>query len=359
MPSRSAANNTALRLLLTMVLLVSSLLGCKQRSPDRYDSEFLAMGTRVQLSLLALTPTEAAQLSAQLQQILLRQGIDWYPWTNDPSGELRQLNAALAAGKPFAISQPLRALLQRALQVYQLSDGYFDPAVAPLTAAWGFTDVARHPSIPDPALLENWRQTRPTIADLHIGGEQVSSLHHDLQLDLGAIAKGYALQLALQELQRRGCTDAALNMGGQLGIMGAQIAQQLGPVAIRDPRAEAALATLQLAAGESISTSGDYERYALLGQQRIHHLFDPHTGLPVTHTEAVTVISMDATLADAASTALMAAGPDKWQRIARQLGVRDVLRVDASGAIEVTAALYARLQWRNDLPPHRIHIVEL
>jgi thiamine biosynthesis lipoprotein ApbE len=68
---------------------------------------------------------------------------------------------------------------------------------------------------------------------------------------------------------------------------------------------------------------------------------------------------MDATTADAASTALMASGPAKWQRIARQFGVRDVLRVDASGAIEVTAALYARLQWRNDLPPHRIHIVEL
>jgi thiamine biosynthesis lipoprotein len=347
-----------LRLLLTMVFLVSSLLTCTERSPNRYDTEFLAMGTRVQLSLLARTPTEAAQLSAHLQRRLLRQGIDWYPWSRDPSGELRQLNAALAAGKPITISQPLRALLQRALQAYQFSDGYFDPAVAPLTAAWGFADVAGHAGIPDPALLEHWRQARPTLADLHIDGEQVSSVRHDLQLDLGAIGKGYALQLALQELQRQGCTDAALNMGGQLGIMGAQIAQQLGPVAIRDPRADTALATLQLAAGESISTSGDYERYALVGQQRIHHLFDPHTGLPVTHTEAVTVISMDATLADAASTALMAAGPDNWQRIARQLGVRDVLRVDASGAIEVTAALYARLKWRHDLPPHRIHTVE-
>jgi thiamine biosynthesis lipoprotein len=81
--------------------------------------------------------------------------------------------------------------------------------------------------------------------------------------------------------------------------------------------------------------------------------------MPVAHTESVTVISNDATLADAASTALMAAGPDNWQRIARQLGVREVLRIDATGAIEVTAALYARLHWLPAIQGHAIRQIKL
>lgn len=356
MPSRSAASKRHLGLLL---MLVSGLCACSARTPARYDSEFLAMGTRVQLSLLAGDAGAAARVSGQIERTLLRQSIDWYPWTADEHGELRQLNAALARGQSQVVSPALRELLQRAVDFHARSDGYFDPAVKPLTEAWGFADLNGQPAPPAAALLEQWRKARPTVAALRFDQQNVSSSRHDLQLDLGAIAKGYALQLALQALQQLGYDNAMLNLGGQLAVIGADMARQLPAVAIRDPRTPSALAELRLRAGESISTSGDYQRYAQLDHHRIHHLLDPHTGLPVPHTQAVTVLSTDPTLADAASTALMAAGPDHWQVIARQLGIREVLRVDATGAIEVSAALYARLHWRPDIPRQRIRTVPL
>lgn len=364
MPSKLAFqtvrhSSPSLRLLLA--LLGSLLLGCSP-SLQRYDSEFLAMGTQVQLSVLAESPAIAAQLSTQVERTLLRQSIDWYPWTTDASGELKQLNDSLATGRNKTVSPSLLALLQRSVGLHQLSEGYFDPAVAPLIQAWGFADLnaARSQVLPDAMILEQWRKTRPTLADLRINDLEVSSSRRELQLDLGAIAKGYALQLALQQLQQQGCNNAALNMGGQLGVMGAEMATQLSAVVIREPRSATGLASVQLKAGESISTSGDYERSAELNGQRIHHLLDPHTGLPVTHTQAVTVISTDPTLADAASTALMAAGRENWQRIAQQLGVREVLRIDATGAIEVSAALYARLQWHpSALQLHAIQSIDL
>jgi thiamine biosynthesis lipoprotein len=303
------------------------------------------MGTQIELSILAASPEAAASLSAQTEHTLLRQSIDWYPWTADASGELRQLNAALANGQTFSASAPLLALLQHAKQAHDASEGYFDPAIAPMTQSWGFTGMDATATSPDAATLKHWREARPTLKALHVEGQRLSSARRDLKLDLGAIAKGYAEQLALQQLQSLGCNEAVINMGGQITVMGTAMARQLDAVAIRDPRAEQALATLQLKSGESISTSGDYERFVERDGKRLHHLFDPHTGMPVTHTQAVTVISTDATLADAASTALMAAGPHNWQRIARQLGVREVLRIDATGAIEVTPALYARLRW--------------
>jgi len=330
-----------------VLLLCCTLLACSGSSSQRYDSEFLAMGTRVELSVLARSPEAAGKLSAQVEQALLREGIDWYPWTHDASGELKRLNAALANGQSFTASASLLALLQRAQQAFVASEGYFDPAIEPMTDAWGFAelDSPRMGTSPNTEMLEQWRTARPTLNDLHIDGARLSSARRDLQLDLGAIAKGYAEALMMRQLQALNCQDAAINMGGQIALMGNTMAQQFPAVAIRDPRAARSLATLQLRPGESISTSGDYERFVERDGRRLHHLFDPHTGLPVAHTQAVTVISTDATLADAASTALMAAGPDNWQRIAKQLGVREVLRIDATGAIEVTAALYARLHW--------------
>ncbi len=343
MPLRSAANK------LLLAVWSCGLCACSPDTPQRFDSEFLAMGTQIQLSLLTNDMQHAAQCSAQLEQQLQQQGIDWYPWTSSPEGELKRLNAALAAGKSMHASAPLADLLQRARQINQASDGYFDPSVAPLVQALGFAsmdDAVRATSTTEQPAFMQWQRSHPSIADLQLQHQLASSKRHDLQLDLGAIAKGYALQQALQSLQRQDCGEASLNMGGQLAVTGERLPALLPAVTIRNPRdVTTPLASVMLRTGESISTSGDYQRFVDTMDGRSHHLLDPHTGRPVQHTQAVTVISTDATLADAASTALMAAGPDNWQRIAQQLGVNAVLRVDATGAIEVTAALYARLQW--------------
>ncbi|MGD9843480.1 MAG: FAD:protein FMN transferase [Steroidobacteraceae bacterium] len=339
--------SVALDRLAGLLLLCSGLVACTEAVPQRYDSEFLAMGTQVQLSLWASSPTQAATISRQLEQQLLQQGTDWYPWTQNPQGELKQLNAALVRGNSFTVSDSLAGLLQQALQLHQASEGYFDPAVAPMTVAWGFADsqAAALTALPTAERLTVWRQSRPTLADLQLRDYRVSSTRRDLQIDLGAIAKGYALDLAMQKLRQAGIAQASLNLGGQIILMGQSLPVSATQVAVREPRSLQALGSLQLHGGESISTSGDYERSTTVQGQRIHHLLDPHTGAPITHTQAVTVIASSATLADAASTALMAGGPEHWREIAARMNIREVLRIDATGKIEVTAALYARLQW--------------
>lgn len=344
-------------------MLCNALLGCTDRSPQRYDSEFLAMGTQVSLSLWTATPQLAAQQLQQLEQSLLQQGVDWYPWTSNPQGELKRLNAALAQGQPLQLSAALAGLLQQALDLHQRSDGYFDPAIAPMTEAWGFADT-QSPAIatlPAPAQLSAWQTTRARLADLQLVGGLARSERRDLQLDLGAIAKGYALEQAMQSLRHADMAAARLNLGGQVALSGTALPAEITRIAIRDPRQPPPfnLATVELYSGESISTSGDYERSAMVQGQRIHHLLDPHTGIPVSHTQAVTVLADNAALADAGSTALMAAGPQHWQRIARQMGIREVLRVDATGKIEVTAALYARLKWHPQIKTTRIQKINL
>jgi len=161
-------------------------------------------------------------------------------------------------------------------------------------------------------------------------------------LDLGGIAKGAAVDAVVAELESAGIAPALVNAGGDLRVIGTR-PDRRWRIGIQAPRGDGLLGVIELDAGEAAFTSGDYERYYELDGQRLHHIIDPRTGYPVTHTRAVTVIAADGTTADAAATALFVAGPE-WQRLAAALGVTAALRVDAGGSIEMTAEMRDRFQ---------------
>jgi thiamine biosynthesis lipoprotein len=298
------------------------------------------MGTTVSITVIA--DVEAGtQAVKDARTELQRIGREWYPWARE--GELVRLNAALGAGQSITVSPELAQLLKRSQEYFRLSDGAFDPAIGGLVRLWGFNsaDNTTH-VLPTQKQLDLWKKSHPTLADIQVDGSNVQSARHDVTLDFGAIGKGYAVDRAVELLQARGIQHAMVNAGGNLRALGNN-ETRAWRVAIRDPRAVRALAWLELN-NESVSTSGDYERFFLVGGQRVHHLLDPRTCSPAVHTIAVTVIANDATLADAASTALFVAGPDRWQSVARAMGVDQVLRVAADGHIQVTRKLQSRLQ---------------
>ena len=115
-------------------------------------------------------------------------------------------------------------------------------------------------------------------------------------------------------------------------------------IGIRDPYRPGVMATLELAAGESVSTSGDYERMFDQAGTRYHHILDPRTGYPVAGLHAVTVVHADAAVADAASTALFVAGPGQWRQVAAALGIAQVLVVQADGTVAMTPAMAGRVR---------------
>jgi thiamine biosynthesis lipoprotein len=210
--------------------------------------------------------------------------------------------------------------------------------------------------------LNAWRHNRPTLADLSIDDDKVRGRRRDLMLDFGAIAKGFAVDRAIAILRAQGIENALINAGGNLRGLGHKMQVEGRPwrIAIRNPRGNEPLAWIELQDGEGVSTSGDYERFAVVENQRIHHLLDPASGSPVAHTIAVTVIARDATTADAASTAIFVAGPSRWRAIARAFAVQEVLRVDADGKIELTRALAARTQMPSSEPrPTSWRVVDL
>jgi thiamine biosynthesis lipoprotein len=139
-----------------------------------------------------------------------------------------------------------------------------------------------------------------------------------------------------------GVRDALVNAGGDLRATGSR-GERPWRIGIQAPRGEGELGVIALADGEAAFTSGDYERFRDENGHRLHHLLDPLTGRPAEHTQAVTVIADNGTLADAAATAIFVAGPERWREVAKALGVALALRVDSDGQVSMTDAMRTRI----------------
>ena len=108
---------------------------------------------------------------------------------------------------------------------------------------------------------------------------------------------------------------------------------------------------------ESIVTSGDYERYFEYQGKRYAHILDPRSGYPATGARSITVLHGNATVADAASTALMVAGKTEWRQVARAMGIQQVMRIERDGTVQMTPALAKRLRFEIN-PAPKVEIVE-
>lgn len=282
---------------------------------------------------IAAAPARWARLRA-----LNRQWNAWKP------GTLGQLNTALRAGRWAALPADLAALLRLAQQAGQASAGRFNAGLGALVGAWGFhADRLDARPAPAEAWLQRWRAAPPSLAQLEWRAGRVRSTHPALQLDLGGIAKGWAIDEALDALQAQGVADALLDLGGNLAAMGQGAA---GPwrIGLRDPFGNGVLATLQTSGREAVVTSGTYERWRRLPDgQLATHVLDPVEARPAQALASVTVVHPSAAWADAAATALLVAGPARWPALAARLGLDQVLVLGADGQAQAHERLARRL----------------
>lgn len=264
----------------------------------------------------------------------------WNAWK---PGDLTALNAAFAAGRSVHVEPVLAQVLRAAAALEAASSGFFNPAIGGLVGDWGFhADVLEDGAKPARRAIERRLAARPSLAQIAWRGDEAFSANPALQIDLGAYAKGVAIDRGLAQLRRHGVRDAMLNLGGNLAAMG-EVDGRPWRIGIRDPHGPGLVATLQVS-GEAVVTSGSYERWRLLDGERCTHILDPDTGAPAQGLVSVTVVHRSAALADAAATALLVAGPARWRRVAERLGVQQVLVVDRHGRLEATAHLAPRLQ---------------
>jgi thiamine biosynthesis lipoprotein len=168
-----------------------------------------------------------------------------------------------------------------------------------------------------------------------------------VQIDLGGYAKGYALDRAATLMQKLGIKNALINIGGNVLAIGRH-GERAWRVGIQHPRKPGALATLALNDGEAIGTSGDYQRYFMIGSVRYCHLINPESGYPMQGVQSVTVLTSGphaGVLSDAASKPVFISGVRGWIAAARQMEITEAMLVDGQGDVYLTSAMQKRLEF--------------
>jgi len=207
-------------------------------------------------------------------------------------------------------------VLQKAKEFWQLSDGVLDITVGPLMDTWGFSDKKYY----YPQELEISQALSKVGFDkiiFNIDDNVVEFKIPGMKIDLGAIAKGYAVDCAVKKLKERRIKSCLINAGGQIHCLGDKFGRPWN-VAVSGPRNKGFWDYLKLK-DEAVATSGDYEQYFMHKGKRYAHIFNPKTGYPAdSGIVSVTVIAPDGLTADALATSIFILGKAQGLKLAKR-----------------------------------------
>lgn len=339
-----------LLILLTLVIVSSA---CQQKKPREYHDNFLVFGTIINVTLLDVDDKTAEEAFRYIREDLKVMHRVWHVW--EP-GSLMRMNQLLEYTSEFSAAPSVLELVHVAKDLAIKSQHLFNPAIGKLIALWGFHSNKQAGILPSDQAIKELVKQNPTLEDITIKGVRMSNNNAAVKIDLGGIAKGFAIDRLLNYLKQHGIHNALINTGGDLKVIGKH-GNRPWRIAIRDPRFKYqdqhtnkklnVIALLDLNDNEAAFTSGDYERYFKNKKNQdkhLHHIIDPRTGYPATGTQSVTVLHQNAATADAAATALFVAGPKQWVEIAKSMGIKYVLLIDENGKLHVSAAMKKRLK---------------
>ena len=326
--------------IIILVAVCLALSAC-ERALQQQHAELFVFGTLVSVTT-AQTDADTASLAfAKIGTRFQKMHRDWHAW--EP-GELTRLNAALAAGDSVAASPDILDLVSKSREMELASGGRFNAAVGGLVALWGF-HTSEYPVLgPPPAgsAIENIIRARPSSLDIVLNGADMSTPNPMVQLDFGGIAKGAAVDSAIQILKDIGAPAAIVNAGGDLRAYGANDGRPW-KIAVQAPGG-GVLGGLEVTDDEAIFTSGNYNRFRKDDAKRYAHILDPATGWPVEGVSSATVIADEGWRADAAATALIVAGPGAFAEVVDSMGIDTALLVEENNVLHMTAAMAARLE---------------
>ena len=236
----------------------------------------------------------------------------------DTDSELSRLSQTAGSVRAVQVSADLWFVLKRAQELAQRTGGAFDVTVGPVVSLW--RKARREKKLPDSVKLAETLEAvgyRNLLLDPQRHAARLVVPY--MRLDLGAIAKGYAVDAALKVLRARGVTRALVSGGGDMvagdappGKKGWRI--EVAPLDVTN----APPARFVLLANAGLATSGDLFQHLEIDGKRYSHIIDPHTGIGLTDHSLVTVIAPDGITADGLSTAISVLGPDAGARLAEK-----------------------------------------
>jgi thiamine biosynthesis lipoprotein len=297
-----------------------------------FSREEAIMGTSVRVELWQEDAAAAQADMAAVMDEMHR--IDELMSPYKPASELSRINRE-AAKKPLPISLEMYDLIARSLEFSRLSGGAFDITFSSVGYMY---DYRRHIKPTD----EQIAKALPGINYRHLlldpAGHTIHFTRPGMRIDLGGIAKGYAVDNCIAILKKRGITNAIVTAGGDSRLLGDRRGRPWN-VGIRDPRKRGAVVAVLPLENTAISTSGDYERFFKENGVRYHHIIDPKTGKSATGVRSVTVIAPDGITTEGLTKGVFVHGPKEGMALIESYPGAEAVIIDAHGNMTFSSGL--------------------
>ena len=292
-----------------------------------------AMTTPIELEFWAEDKDLAEKVAAEVLAVFHQVDEQMSRYREDSEVSLLNRNAG---NGPVTVSDSLFEVLEKAQEVSILSDGAFDITFGSVGYLYDFR-AGKKPT--DAELQSGLPRVNFRDVMLDQDAQTVELGHAGIRVDLGGIAKGYAVDLGIERLVSLGIRHARLSAGGDMRLLGDKRGRPWY-VGIRDPRSEGRNAVVLPLEDVAVSTSGDYERFFVdEAGDRVHHILSPETGKSVKGVQSVTIIGEDALTTDGLSTAVFVLGPEKGLAMIERLPGIDVVVIDDQRMMHVSEGL--------------------
>ncbi|HUT39994.1 MAG TPA: FAD:protein FMN transferase [Gammaproteobacteria bacterium] len=348
-------NSRLIHILIIFAMLLPVLPGCARKT-DVFETGLNILGTFAQVSIAGLTPEQAQEATRQAEQSL--ESLDHIGYTFGAGGELQRVNEALANGRTIAVSSEMINLLTRARELSLASGRLFNPAAGELTALWEFhcdrEACDTPPPYPDEVQklveekLAGVLKRAPSMDDLVIRGDRVSSRNRQVSLEFGDAIRGLALDLGIRSLRQAGAANAMIDIGGSVHTTGTR-GDHAWWIGIPDATGKHLVGSIETGENESVVTvralDKSFDKQGLIYRR----IIDPRNGQPVSEFQSVTVIHSSAMVANAAATAFLIAGSKDWKRVADRMDVHALLVVTQDGTIYTSPAIDHRIHWKQGI----------
>lgn len=346
---RSTVRHVAIR----SVLLIAAMVGAayfyfrqdrfrlsfmgQEDAPPKTERQSLIFRTMSTIATIDLQNEDAATIQRALPRCrAAMESVNGLCNIFDPASELSRLNAT-AADKPFECSVELWNLLAQARRFHRLSGGAFDVTIDPLMRLWGFGGSPRTTIPTEQEIAEAKRRVGLEKVEFDEEKRTVRFTVPGMSINLGGIAKGYALDLTVAEAKRNGVSCGWIDLGGNVTALSEPPPGKKNYRAgLRDPflRGQSFFGVIPIL-NESVSTSGDYERNTTIEGVRCGHIIDPRTGRPATGRISATVVAPTGVESDALSTTAFLAGPEIIPELQKEFPtLRAVIVQEKNGVLE-------------------------
>lgn len=290
------------------------------------------MGTAIRVELWHDDPAAGRAAIAAVMNEMRR--IDRLMSPYKPESELSRINQRAAAA-PVTVGKELFDLIARSLEFSELTQGAFDITFSSVGYLY---DYRRHLRPTDQEI----ERTLPGIDYRHLqldaNARTIRFARPGVRIDLGGIAKGYAVDSSITLLEKRGIREALVTAGGDSRVLGDKRGRPWF-IGIRDPRRRDGMVAVLPLVNAAISTSGDYERYFEADGVRYHHILNPKTGRSATGVRSVSIIGPDSTTTDALSTSVFVLGVEHGMKLVDSLSGIEAVIIDDAGTMHYSAGL--------------------